>query len=405
MSDKKRKKNNVITALVFFALYLAGFELLEKLESPPAHIIRSSLDDYIPFCEYFIVFYFSWFLFLTVTLVYYAVANGKGWHFHKVLLSIMMGMVLFLFVSLVYPNGHDLRPQVTGTNGFAAAVRYLHSIDTPTNILPSMHVYCAVACMIAWWKDTELNAKRRWIKPLTGFVGIMIVLSTMFLKQHTVIDVFTALILNILVYLFVYRFLPKNYKKFNDILNFRDMLAIPNLLSLFRIVLAVVFLGVLIRYSGDNKIVIMISVLAVAAVTDFLDGRIARRFNMVTEIGKILDPLADKITQGALMFYLTTLRREAVYLFVLFIIKEVIVSLIGSRIVLITKKNEGAKWYGKINTFVFYVIMLAFVLWPDMSNVCADCLMVVCTIFMIMALFMYIKLYISVVRSSHKEGV
>jgi len=398
---KNERKRNILIALIYFGFYFVAFGLLEKIEVP-IHVIHSRFDNYIPFCEYFIIFYASWFVLLVVTILYYALAPGKGRQYHNMILSVMIGMTLFIIVSFLYPNGHTLRPEITGHNIFADIVRLLHSVDTPTNVLPSMHVYCAVVCMIAWWKDEELCRSKRWVRPAIGLLTLMIVLSTVFLKQHTVVDVVAALLLNMIVYYMIYVLLPNNYRKFKDIINFKEIMGMPNYLSMMRMVGAVVFLGIHVRYNGQGKELLLLTVLGLSALTDYLDGRIARKYDKVTEIGKILDPLADKITQCALLLYLFSLRREAIYLLIIFVVKEITVFLIGERIVLMTGKNDGARWYGKLNTLAFYIIMLMFIIWSEMPNAYADILMLICTGFMMLSLLMYIRLYRLTVRESER---
>ena len=111
-----------------------------------------------------------------------------------------IGMTVFIIVSWVYPNGHLLRPIVfPRENIFTDMVRFLYSIDTPTNILPSIHVYNSIAAFIAIAKCKALKSK-----PLVVggafLLTASIVAATMFLKQHTVVDVVLALALNCLLY-------------------------------------------------------------------------------------------------------------------------------------------------------------------------------------------------------------
>ena len=161
------------------------------------HIIHSLADDRIPFCEYFIIPYVLWYFFLIGTVMYFALSCPSKKEYYQYLATLGVGMTLFLLISYVYPNGQQLRPELTGDGAFISAVRFLYKIDTPTNIFPSMHVFNATASCIALYQ----NEKCRKNRPFTVaqiVLTVSIILSTMFLKQHSVADVMTALILNIL---------------------------------------------------------------------------------------------------------------------------------------------------------------------------------------------------------------
>ena len=84
----------------------------------------------------------------------------------------------------------------------------------------------------------------------------------------------------------------------------KNIFTIPNILSSFRVILAFVFLIVFYQSGLDNRESYLTAIILISALTDFLDGKIARKFNMVSELGKILDPIADKITQGVLILCL-----------------------------------------------------------------------------------------------------
>ena len=100
----------------------------------------------------------------------------------------------------------------------------------------------------------------------------------------------------------------------------KDVLTIPNLLSFFRVILAMVFLGVFYNPDVENKRAVLTLILVVSAISDLLDGKIARRFNMVSELGKILDPVADKITQGVLLICLLSKYDLLKWMFVFFLL-------------------------------------------------------------------------------------
>ena len=175
-------------------VYLITFFLLEH-RRVPIHIIQGKIDTMIPFCEYFIIPYLLWFLYVTATVLYFACFSDNKESYRKLCICLLTGMIVFLVVSYIYPNGQNLRPVLFGDNVFERLVMNLYQTDTATNILPSLHVFYSVVCCIALVLDEKVSKSRI----LTGMIYILtisIVLSTMFLKQHSIIDVVMALMLN-----------------------------------------------------------------------------------------------------------------------------------------------------------------------------------------------------------------
>ena len=136
---------------------------------------------------------------------------------------------------------------------------------------------------------------------------------------------------------------------------------IPNVLSVLRILLILPFMALyLMRYDHWA-----FGVLLLSGATDILDGFIARKFNMITDCGKLLDPLSDKLTQVSVVVALTTRYRELVPLAILCLVKEVCQAIGG--ILLLRRRSRvwGSRWFGKLSTMMFYVCMLVMVLWRD----------------------------------------
>lgn len=196
-----KKQLNTFT-FVYVIFYLIAFFALESREEP-LHIIHCWLDDLIPFCEYFVIPYFLWFLYLIGTGIYFLFYCDDIKECEKFIFNICTGMTVFLVVSYIYPNGHELRPILENENIFTKIVEFLHWVDTPTNILPSMHVYATVACSIALIRQQQIS-KNRLAQAGIFLISIAIIASTLFLKQHSVIDVITALGLNVICYVIFY---------------------------------------------------------------------------------------------------------------------------------------------------------------------------------------------------------
>ena len=151
------------------------------------------------------------------------------------------------------------------------------------------------------------------------------------------------------------------------ILNVEWKWNIPNALSVVRMALIPVFM-VLYLLRVDTW---AFAVLLVSGLTDAVDGFVARRFDMITDCGKLLDPLSDKLTQVAVVVCLTTRYTELLPLTVLCFVKELSQAIGG---ILLLKKNvqaQGARWFGKVSTVLFYATMLVIVLWYDALTVTA----------------------------------
>lgn len=151
----------------------------------------------------------------------------------------------------------------------------------------------------------------------------------------------------------------------------QDILTIPNILSLVRLGLIPVFLWL---YCVKGDYVWAVVTLALSGLSDILDGWIARRFDMVSDFGKILDPAADKLTQMALILCLA-LRYEPIWaLLALFIIKELTMGVLGLLVVLKTKLVPSARWFGKACTAVLEGSMGLLILFPMLSETAANVL-------------------------------
>ncbi len=146
-----------------------------------------------------------------------------------------------------------------------------------------------------------------------------------------------------------------------QILNVEWKWNVPNALSVLRIALVPVFV-VLYLLEQDMW---AFAALLLSGVTDFVDGFVARRFNQITDCGKLLDPLSDKLTQIAVVICLTTRYTELLPLTVLCFVKELCQGIGG--VLLLRKKvqAQGSKWFGKVSTVLFYAAMLVIVLWYD----------------------------------------
>lgn len=188
--------------LSYFAIYLVWFSYVEKTVTTHFHVIHLSVDDYIPFCEYFVIPYILWFGYVAWGVMYTALHNKQD--YYKLCTVLFTGMTIFLIVSTVFPNGHYLRPHYFSHHNFCTTIcEWLYSTDTPTNLFPSIHVYNSLAVHFFVMNSEELKQKKT-VRIVSFVLCVSIILATMFIKQHSVFDVSTALVLAFFMYQGVY---------------------------------------------------------------------------------------------------------------------------------------------------------------------------------------------------------
>lgn len=196
------KKYSHAWVFSYFFIYMAWFSYLEKTVTTHFYEIHSAIDDYIPFIEYFIVPYLLWFAFMLIGGLFIFFTDKK--EFYKMAAFGITGMTLFLIICTVFPNGLNIRPTTFARdNIFVDMVKRIYAVDTPTNVLPSIHVYNSITIAIAIGRSKLLKNKR-WIKVLSYCMATLIILSTMFLKQHSVTDVCAAFVIAIGAYRVIY---------------------------------------------------------------------------------------------------------------------------------------------------------------------------------------------------------
>jgi membrane-associated phospholipid phosphatase len=190
--------------LSYFLIYMIWFNYLERTVTKSFTPIYSKLDDYIPFNEIFIIPYFLWFIYIFVTVTYFFLTSKS--EYYRYCTYLFTGMTICLIIYSVFPNGHYLRADLNSlgrSNIFIDMVARLYRFDTPTNVFPSIHVFNSIAAFIAIHKSERLK-KIRWVQISSFVLSFLICLSTVFLKQHSVIDGMGAIILSIILYVIIY---------------------------------------------------------------------------------------------------------------------------------------------------------------------------------------------------------
>ncbi len=166
----------------------------------------------------------------------------------------------------------------------------------------------------------------------------------------------------------------------------KKLLTIPNILSFFRLCLIPVIVWL---YIGKEDYFWTLIILLLSGLTDIVDGIIARRFNMISDFGKVFDPVADKLTQIVMLFCLVSRFKHMMILLVLLVVKEVCTGITGLISVKKTSTVEGAVWHGKLTTVMLYSMMAIHLIWYNIPHAVSLTLVGVCIGIMLMSFIMY----------------
>lgn len=180
-------------------------------------------------------------------------------------------------------------------------------------------------------------------------------------------------------------------------------ITIPNILSLIRIIL----IGPFVNYFIKEDYLTAAIILALSGLSDMFDGMIARKFNQISELGAILDPIADKLTLIAIVICLLILFPILMPLVVLMLIKELAMLICGGDLLRRGITPPSANWYGKLSTVLFYVSTVIIVsleaIWGYQSNILALVLMTITAIAMGYTLVRYAKLYFGLLKENKRN--
>jgi len=165
-----------------------------------------------------------------------------------------------------------------------------------------------------------------------------------------------------------------------------EIWTIPNLLSCFRLCLIPLFVWLYCARRDDRATAL---VLVLSGLTDVADGFIARRFDMISDVGKILDPVADKLTQAAMFLCLISQFPWMVVPLCVLVVKEIFMGVSGFLIIRRTGEVLGARWHGKAATLLLYTVMTVHVVWYDIPVHVSYVATGACTLMMVLSLFLY----------------
>lgn len=201
------KENKYCYVILIYIPYLIIF-FAEDLLIKPKHIIDCPLDSYIPFNEYFLIPYSLWFAYFSVIPILFMFYDRES--FTNLIFCMFSGIFVCFIVYLVWPNGLNLRVDVPDRNIFCWMLNhFIWKVDTPGNVCPSIHVSSSTAIAAAVLHSKMYRDKPFWRVFLPLF-GLLICISTLFVKQHSIVDVICGASLTLIMYIITYH---TNWKK------------------------------------------------------------------------------------------------------------------------------------------------------------------------------------------------
>ena len=187
-------------ALLYFIPYTITYFTLGHFRTPVLNI-HSSLDDMIPFNKYFVIPYCLWYLYVGLTIVYLMFKSKK--EFLQFCACLFGGLTVCLTIFAIFPS-IAFRPEIEGTDIFTRVISFLFTMDNPTNVCPSIHVYASLVTHIALVRSNYVK-KSPWVHGASLIFAILVWMSTVCLKQHSIIDGIAAATLCLIMYIIVYR--------------------------------------------------------------------------------------------------------------------------------------------------------------------------------------------------------
>lgn len=205
------KKYSHAWILSYGFIYMIWFSYLEKHVTTRYTPISCQLDALIPFNEFFVIPYTLWFFYVAFIIALFFFLDKK--EFYQCCSFLFIGMSICLLICTIFPNGQDLRPtSFARDNIFVDLVKNYYSTDTCTNVFPSIHCFNSIVLAICVFKSKTLRKFKHYKVFLMFCIGLSlsIMLSTVFIKQHSILDMFGAIILSAGLYPFIYSY---SYRK------------------------------------------------------------------------------------------------------------------------------------------------------------------------------------------------
>ena len=185
----------------------------------------------------------------------------------------------------------------------------------------------------------------------------------------------------------------------------KKIITVPNIISMFRLLLIPVFVWTYVKMR-DNLLTVIL--LTVSGISDIADGFIARRFNMVSDLGKALDPVADKLTQLAMLTCLVYRYKYMLIPLLLLAVKEIIAGTTGLAVIKATNRVLGAEWHGTLATVSLYVMMAIHLGWPivappDIPQTVSIITVAVATALVLLSFVLYTVRNIRMIRGAQSK--
>lgn len=196
------KKYKHAWVFIYFIFYTPWYFGLQFRDASTFHDVYTAIDAAIPFVGIFIIPYVYWFAFVGCTIAYLFFRHPQ--EFYKCIAFLFIGMTVCLIIFTIYPTTFNHRPDViTGGPISRWLVNFIYTADKSQNVFPSIHVYNSIGCAIALIKCSDFKDSKG-MKVFASVSAILIILSTMFIKQHSILDAVGAIILSVILYVAIY---------------------------------------------------------------------------------------------------------------------------------------------------------------------------------------------------------
>ena len=206
---RKLRLSNIRTpeySHLFLLLGWVGYFLLYFLTEnfiPPelCYPVHCRLDDLIPFNEFFLIFYVSWYVLIVISLGYFLLYDVQSFKSLQTYIIITQAVAMTIYILL--PSRQDLRPETFSRDNFLTRLMaFIYTVDTSTGVCPSLHVAYSLGIASTWLKKKDAS---RAVKVFITVLVFFICISVAFVKQHSVVDIFAAIPVGILAEFLVFR--------------------------------------------------------------------------------------------------------------------------------------------------------------------------------------------------------
>lgn len=191
------KRKELLILLVCTIIYVTSFYVIEKIHFGDYNFTETWIDQYIPFLDIFVIPYVLWFAYIVIGFVFFLLMDREG--FYRTSFYIFLGMYICIFIYIFIPNAQGLRVELDMNQPLQRLMAVIYSVDTATNVCPSIHVYNSIMMYVSLLKN-EFFRKSKFFTISTGILTGLICLSTVFTKQHAFIDGIYSLPLCFIIY-------------------------------------------------------------------------------------------------------------------------------------------------------------------------------------------------------------